>query len=44
MASDSPHRTLLPLLAVAGGALAALLAYRRRMFDRRAEEFHQRYG
>lgn len=39
------HRRIrLPLLAAAGGALAALLAYRRLMFNRRAEEFHQRYG
>jgi hypothetical protein len=44
MASDPPRRIRLPLLAVAVGALLALLAYRRRMFNRRAEEFHQRYG
>jgi hypothetical protein len=44
MASDPHRRSRLPLLAVLGGAAAALLAYRRRMFNRRAEEFHQRYG
>jgi hypothetical protein len=44
MASDPHRRSSLPFLAVAGGALVALLAYRRRMFNRRAEEFHQRYG
>jgi hypothetical protein len=44
MASDPHRRIRLPLLALAFGALAALLAYRRRMFNRRAEEFHQRYG
>jgi hypothetical protein len=43
MASDH-RRSRLPLLAVLGGALALLLAYRRRMFNQRAEEFHQRYG
>jgi hypothetical protein len=44
MASDPHRRSRLTLLAVLGGALALLLAYRRRMFNRRAEEFHQRYG
>jgi hypothetical protein len=44
MASGSTRSSTLPLLAIAGGAVVALLAYRRRMFNRRAQEFHQRYG
>jgi hypothetical protein len=44
MASGTTRRSTLPVLAVVGGAIAALLAYRRRMFNRRAREFHQRYG
>jgi hypothetical protein len=44
MATEHRRRSRLALLAVLGGALALVLAYRRRMFNRRAEEFHQRYG
>jgi hypothetical protein len=44
MAPDPHRRRNLPLLALVFGVLAAFVAYRRRMFNRRAEEFHQRYG
>jgi hypothetical protein len=44
MAPRPPRRPRLPLLALASGVIAVLLAYRRRMFNQRAEEFHQRYG
>jgi hypothetical protein len=44
MALTLPARSSLPLLALAGGCVVALVAYRRRMVDRRAVEFHQRYG
>jgi hypothetical protein len=44
MAPALIRRPSIPLIALAGGCVVALVAYRRRMVDRHAVEFHQRYG
>jgi hypothetical protein len=44
MAPTLPARSSLSLIALVGGCVAVLVAYRRRMVDRRSVEFHQRYG
>jgi hypothetical protein len=44
MAPALIRRPLIPLMAIVGGCVVALVAYRRRMVDRRSVEFHQRYG
>jgi hypothetical protein len=44
MVDASRSRFRLPVVAFVGVGLVAVLAYRRRMFNRRAAEFHQRYG
>jgi hypothetical protein len=44
MVNASKLRFRLPIVVLVGAGLTAVLAYRRRMFNRRAAEFHQRYG
>lgn len=44
MASDGGSRGRVGVLIVLVGVIAAVLAYRRRAFNRYADEFHQRYG
>ena len=42
--SRGASRAKITTLGVLGGLIAGILAYRRRAFNRYADEFHSRYG